>query len=67
MGDLPLLKLVEVLGVAAAGGLFVWWQLRDVKRAQEASRREREARESREARERSQSPTAQQVQDTPER
>ena len=45
MGDLPLLKLVEVVGVVAAGGVFVWWQLRDVKRAQEASRREREARE----------------------
>ena len=46
MGEVPLLKLVEVLGVAVAGGLFVWWQLRDVKRAQEASRREREAREA---------------------
>ncbi len=46
MGELPLLKLVEVLAVAVAGGLFVWWQLRDVKRAQEASRREREAREA---------------------
>jgi uncharacterized protein HemX len=45
MGDLPLLKLVEVLAVAVAGGGFVWWQLRDVKRAQEASRRAREARE----------------------
>ena len=50
MGDLPLLKLVEVLAVAVAGGGFVWWQLRDVKRAQEASRRAREAREAREAR-----------------
>ena len=49
MGDLPLLKLVEVLAVAVAGGGFVWWQLRDVKRAQEASRRAREDRETREA------------------
>jgi hypothetical protein len=49
MADLPLLKLVEVLGVGLAGGLFVWWQLRDVKRAQEASRRERLAREARAA------------------
>jgi hypothetical protein len=57
MDDLPLLKMVEVLGVAVAGGLFVWWQLRDVKRAQEASRREREARE---AREELQAPAAQQ-------
>ena len=57
MAELPLLKLVEVLAVAVAGGGFVWWQLRDVKRAQEASRREREARE---ARERSQAPAAQQ-------
>ena len=46
MGDLPLLKLAEVLGVAVAGGGFVWWQLRDVKRAQEASRQAREAREA---------------------
>jgi hypothetical protein len=46
MADLPLLKLVEVLGVGLAGGLFVWWQLRDVKRAQEATRRERLAREA---------------------
>lgn len=49
MDNLPLLKLVEVLGVAVAGGAFVWWQLRDVTRAQEASRRTREAREAREA------------------
>ena len=49
MGDLPLLKLVEVLAVAVAGGGFVWWQLRDVKRAQEASRRAREDLEAREA------------------
>ena len=42
MGDLPLLKLVEVLAVAVAGGGFVWWQLRDVKRAQDESRRARE-------------------------
>ncbi len=46
MAELPLLKLVEVLGVGVAGGLFVWWQLRDVKRAQETSRRERLAREA---------------------
>ena len=50
MGDLPLLKLVEVLAVAVAGGGFVWWQLRDVKRAQDESRRAREAREAREGR-----------------
>ena len=48
MAELPLLKLVEVLAVAVAGGGFVWWPLRDVKRAQEASRRAREAREARE-------------------
>ncbi|MEI8266690.1 MAG: hypothetical protein WCI59_13200 [Betaproteobacteria bacterium] len=51
MAELPLLKLVEVLAVAVAGGGFVWWQLRDVKRAQEASRRARQEREVREARE----------------
>jgi hypothetical protein len=39
-------KWVEVLGVAAAGIGFVVWQMRDLKRAQEATRREREAREA---------------------
>jgi hypothetical protein len=58
MADLPLLKLVEVLGVGLAGGLFVWWQLRDVKRAQEATRRERLAREAQEARNASDPPPA---------
>jgi hypothetical protein len=58
MADLPLLKLVEVLGVGLAGGLFVWWQLRDVKRAQEATRRERLAREAQEAHNASDPPPA---------
>lgn len=49
MGELPLLKLVEVLGVAVAGGAFVWWQMRDLKKAQEATRRERKARQACEA------------------
>jgi len=39
-------KWVEVLGVAVAGIGFVVWQMRDLKRAQEATRKEREARES---------------------
>ena len=52
MGELPLLKLVEVLGVAVAGGAFVWWQLRDLKKAQETTRREREAAEASAARQR---------------
>lgn len=43
MTGTDLLKLVEVLGIAIAGGLFVWWQLRDVNQAQAASRRAREA------------------------
>lgn len=47
---MPWLKAVEVLVLVLAGGLFVWWQWRDVSLAQARSRREREARE-REARE----------------
>ncbi len=39
-------KWVEVLGVVAAGIGFVVWQMRDLKRAQEATRREREAGEA---------------------
>jgi protein-S-isoprenylcysteine O-methyltransferase Ste14 len=44
--SLPWLKAVEVLVVVVAGAAFVWWQWRDVTRAQEQSRREREAREA---------------------
>jgi hypothetical protein len=44
---MPWLKAIEVLGVLGAGAAFVWWQWRDVTRAQEQSRREREAREAR--------------------
>ena len=65
MGDLPLLKLVEVLAVAVAGGGFVWWQLRDVKRAQDESRRAREQRQAREAGEAREGRTAQVVQAVP--
>jgi hypothetical protein len=39
------LKAVEVLGVLVAGALFVWWQLRDVKREQAKSRAARLAQE----------------------
>ena len=39
-------KWVEVLGVAAAGIGFVVWQMRDLKRAQYATRKEREAGEA---------------------
>jgi uncharacterized ion transporter superfamily protein YfcC len=41
------LKLIEVAVLLVAGVAFVWWQLRDVKRAQAQSalqRREREAK-----------------------
>lgn len=65
MGDLPLLKLVEVLAVAVAGGGFVWWQLRDVKRAQDESRRAREQRQAREAGEAREGRTAQVIQAVP--
>jgi hypothetical protein len=35
-------KAIEVLLLVAAGALVVWWQWRDVTRAQQASRAERE-------------------------
>ena len=43
MSEVGALKFVEVGVLLLAGGLFVWWQLRDVRRAQEKSRAEREA------------------------
>jgi hypothetical protein len=36
-------KWLEAGLLAAAGGLFVWWQLRDVNKALAASRARREA------------------------
>ena len=36
------MKLVEALVLLVAGVLFVWWQLRDVRLAQEATKRQRE-------------------------
>ncbi len=46
MSDTNLFKAVEVLILLVAGVAFVWWQLRDVRIAQERTRREREAREA---------------------
>ncbi len=34
------LKLIEVVLVLVAGVVFVWWQLRDVKRAQQQKKPE---------------------------
>jgi hypothetical protein len=34
-------QILKALALLVAGGAFVWWQLRDVNRAQEASRRRR--------------------------
>jgi predicted negative regulator of RcsB-dependent stress response len=39
-------KWIEVVLLAAAGGLFVWWQFRDLRQAKEASRAQRAARET---------------------
>jgi type II secretory pathway pseudopilin PulG len=39
-------KWIEVVLLAAAGGLFVWWQFRDLRQAKEASRAQRAAREA---------------------
>jgi hypothetical protein len=36
------LKALEVLGLLLAGGAFVWWQFRDLKREQDKSRKRRE-------------------------
>ncbi len=36
------LKAVEVLGVLAAGGLFVWWQFRDLAREKKKSQDNRQ-------------------------
>ncbi|MBX3634218.1 MAG: hypothetical protein KF683_02305 [Rubrivivax sp.] len=41
-GNLPLI-LIEVVLVFGGVLAFGWWQLRDVRRAREASRRRREA------------------------
>jgi hypothetical protein len=41
--DMSYLKAVEVVGVLLAGGLFVWWQLRDVKREQAKSKAKKES------------------------
>jgi uncharacterized protein HemX len=49
MSEVGALKAVEVLLLLAGGGLFVWWQLRDVKKAQEQTRAERERRSEDEA------------------
>ena len=43
VGDL---KLIEVGVLVLAGGLFVWWQLRDVRQAQQQARRQRSAAEA---------------------
>ncbi len=37
------LKAVEVLGVLAAGGLFVWWQFRDLRKEREKSQAKRQS------------------------
>lgn len=40
MSEVGSLKWIEVGALVLAGGLFVWWQLRDVRQAQEQSRRQ---------------------------
>jgi predicted negative regulator of RcsB-dependent stress response len=40
MTEVGSLKWIEVGVLLLAGGLFVWWQLRDVRQAQEQSRRQ---------------------------
>jgi uncharacterized protein HemX len=43
------LKAVEVIGLLLAGGLFAWWQLRDVNRAMKKSQAEKARRAAEEA------------------
>ncbi len=45
MSEVGALKFVEAGALLLAGGAFAWWQLRDVRRAQERSRAERLAAE----------------------
>ena len=45
MSEVNSLKLLEVGLLVLAGGLFVWWQLRDISRARAKSRAERDERE----------------------
>ena len=45
MSEVNSLKLLEVGLLVLAGGLFIWWQLRDISRAQAKSRAERDERE----------------------
>ena len=44
--SLPLLKLLEVLGVLAAGIGFAWWQFSDLARARRETERAREREEA---------------------
>ena len=46
MGEVGNLKWIEAGLLLAAGIGFAWWQLRDVSRAQAASRAKREAAEA---------------------
>ena len=49
MSDVGDLKWIEAGLLLAAGVAFGWWQLRDVKRAQQASRAAREAAQAKAA------------------
>jgi predicted negative regulator of RcsB-dependent stress response len=49
MSEVGDLKWIEAGLLLVAGVGFGWWQLRDVKRAQQASRAEREAAEAKAA------------------
>lgn len=46
MSEVGDLKLIEAGLLLAAGIAFGWWQLRDVKRAQKASRTQRDSAEA---------------------
>jgi hypothetical protein len=40
------LKVVEVVVLVCAGGLFVWWQMRDLRIARENTRQQRLAEQA---------------------
>jgi type II secretory pathway pseudopilin PulG len=44
------LKALEVLGVLTAGGLFVWWQFRDLAREKKKSQEQEQQRQQRQQR-----------------
>jgi hypothetical protein len=43
MDSVNAVKAIEALGLLAAGGLFAWWQFRDLKREKTKTRRKHDS------------------------